>query len=64
MDKIKIHKTNSRPVGKSGGCVWISKEVNDALDSLARETGIAKQRITDHLLKKALEAVEVVDGEL
>lgn len=64
MDKIKIHKTNSRPVGKSGGSVWISKEVNDALDSLARETGIAKQRITDHLLKKALEVVEVVDGEL
>lgn len=63
MDKIRIHKITSKPVGKSGGCIWVSKEVNDALDSLADETGIAKQRITDYLLKKALAVVEVVDDE-
>ena len=64
MEKIKIHKTNSKPIGKGGGCIWVSKEVNDALDNLADETGIAKQRITDHLMKKALAVVEVVDDEL
>lgn len=40
MEKIKIHKTNSKPIGKGGGCIWVSKEVNDALDNLADETGI------------------------
>ena len=64
MEKIIIHKTNSKPVGKAGGSVWISKEVNDRLDSLADETGIAKQRITDFLLRKALEVVEVAESEI
>ena len=64
MEKIIIHKINSKPVGKTGGSVWLSKEVNDRLDSLADETGIAKQRITDFLLKKALEVVEVSESEL
>lgn len=64
MEKIKIHKTNSKPVGKGGGSIWVSKEVNDALENLSDETGIAKQRITDYLLKKALAVVEVVENEL
>lgn len=64
MEKIRIHKTNSKPIGKAGGSVWVSKEVNDRLDALADETGIAKQRITDFLLKHALAVVEVVEDEL
>ena len=64
MEKIKIHRTNSKPIGKGGGCIWVSKEVNDTLDNLADETGIAKQRITDYLLKQALAVVEVVEDEL
>lgn len=64
MEKIRIHKTNSKPIGKAGGSVWVSKEVNDRLDGLADETGIAKQRITDYLLKQALAVVEVVEDEL
>lgn len=64
MEKIRIHKTNSKSIGKDGGCVWVSKEVNDRLDCLADETGIAKQRITDYLLKQALAVVEVVEDEL
>lgn len=64
MEKIIIHKINSKPVGKDGSSVWLSKEVNDRLDGLADETGIAKQRITDFLLKKALEVVEVAESEL
>ena len=49
MDKIVLHKMNSKPVGKAGGSVWLSVAVNDRLDALADETGIAKQRITDYL---------------
>lgn len=64
MEKIIIHKMNSKPVGKAGGSVWVSKEVNDTLDALADETGIAKQRITDFLLRKALEVTEVAESEL
>lgn len=44
--------------------MWVSKEVSEQLDSIALETGIAKQRVTDFLLKKALEAVVVADSEI
>ena len=64
MEKIVIHKIHNKPIGKTGGSVWISKEVSDRLDELCDETGIAKQRITDFLLKKALKNVVVCDDEL
>lgn len=64
MDKIIIHKIHNKPIGKAGGSVLVSKEVSEQLDSIALETGIAKQRVTDFLLKKALEAVVVADSEI
>lgn len=64
MDKIILHKMNSKPIGKGGGCIYVSVEINDQLDALADETGIAKQRITDHLLRKALEVTVVEESEL
>lgn len=64
MDKIIILKIHNKPIGKAGGSVWVSKEVSEQLDSIALETGIAKQRVTDFLLKKALEAVVVADSEI
>ena len=64
METIRIAKTNTKPVGKGGGTIWVSKEVNDELDRLADETGIAKQRITDCILKKALEAVELIECDI
>lgn len=64
MNKIVIHKTTGRPIGKAGGSIWISKEVNDRLEALSDETGIAKQRITDYLLRKALEVTVVEDSEI
>ena len=64
MDKIIIHKIHNKPIGKAGGSVWISKEVSEQLDNIALETGIANQRITDCLLKKALELEEIADREL
>lgn len=56
MDKIVIQKTTGNPIGKTGGSIWVSKDVNDRLESISDETGIAKQKITDFLLRKALEA--------
>lgn len=64
MDKIIIHKQNGKPVGKDGGCIWVSKEVNDRLDSICDDTGIAKQRMADFLLRKALDAVVIEVDEL
>ena len=64
MQKIIINKIHNKPIGKAGGSVWVSKEVSEQLDSIALETGIAKQRVTDFLLKKALEAVVVADSEI
>nr|DAW34859.1 MAG TPA: hypothetical protein [Caudoviricetes sp.] len=64
MDKIIIHKIHNKPIGKAGGSVCVSKEVSEQLDSIALETGIAKQRVTEFLLKKALEAVVVADSEI
>lgn len=60
MEKIIFHKVNSKPAGKTGGNVWVSKEVNDQLETLESETGITKQRIADLLLRKALEVVEIL----
>jgi hypothetical protein len=64
VDTIKIAKTNTKPIGKAGSAIWVSKEVNDELDQLADETGIAKQRIVDCLLKKALSCVEVIESDI
>lgn len=64
MEKIIIYKQKGKPVGKDGSCVWISKEVSDKIDAICDETGIAKQRITDFLLRKALECVELAESEI
>lgn len=64
MDKIILHKSTGKAIGKAGGTVWLSKEVNDRLDALADETGIVKQRITDLLLRRALEVTVVQEHEL
>lgn len=64
MDKIVIYKQKGKPVGKDGSCVWISRDVSDKIDSICDETGIAKQRITDYLLRKALAYVEIAESEI
>lgn len=64
MENIIIQKQFSKPVRSDSVTCWISKEVSDKLDELSNETGISKQRITDLLLKKALEAVEVIDCDI
>ena len=64
MDKIVIQKQFTKPVRSESIQCWISKDVSEQLDKLSNETGISKQRITDLLLKKAIEAVEVVECEI
>ena len=64
MEKIVIQKQFTKPVRNDSIQCWISKDVSERLDSVSNETGISKQRITDLLLKKALEAVEIVESEI
>lgn len=64
MDKIKIQKQFTKPNRSESIQCWVSKDVSERLDTISNETGISKQRITDLLLKKALEAVEIVECEV
>ena len=63
MNTIRIHsrKTELPPLERwNGRSAWISAEVDEAIDKLSIKTGLPKSRITNYLLQKALEAVEVI----
>lgn len=64
MEKIKIQKHFTKPNRSESIQCWVSKDVSERLDEISNETGISKQRITDFLLKKVLDAVEVVESEI
>lgn len=64
MNEIRIQKQFTKPVRSESIQCWISKDVSEQLDKISNETGISKQRITDLLLKKAIEAVEIVECEV
>lgn len=64
VEKIIIQKQFTKPVRSESVQCWISKEVSDMCDKISNETGVSKQRIMDLLLKKAIEAVEVVECEI
>ena len=64
MEKIIIQKQFTKPVRSESIQCWVSKDVSEQLDKVSNDTGISKQRIIDLLLKKALEAVEIVDCEI
>lgn len=64
MEKIIIQKQFTKPVRSESIQCWVSKDVSEQLDKVSNDTGISKQRIMDLLLKKALEAVEIVDCEI
>ena len=63
MEKITIHK-NQCPKREESVTVLVSKDISEQLDKLSNETGYSKQRITDLLLKKAIESVEIVDCDI
>lgn len=64
MEKIIIQKQFTKPVRSESMPCWISRDISEQLDKISNETGISKQRITDLLLKKAIESVEVVECEI
>ena len=64
MEKILIQKMFTKPVRAESIQCWISKDVSERLDKVSNETGLSKQRIMDFLLKKALDAVEIVESEI
>ena len=64
MEKIIIQKQFTKPVRSESIQCWVSKDVSEQLDKVSNDTGISKQRIMDLLLKKALEAVEIVECEI
>lgn len=64
MNKILIQKQFTKPVRSESVQAWISKDVSEELDKISNDTGVSKQRITDLLLRKALEVVEIVDCEI
>jgi hypothetical protein len=64
MDKIIIQKQFTKPVRSESVQCWVSKDVSDKVDKISNETGVSKQRIMDLLLKKAMEAVEIVECEI
>lgn len=64
MEKITIQKQFTKPNRCESIQCWISRDVSERLDTISNETGISKQRITDLLLKKALDAVEIVECEV
>jgi hypothetical protein len=64
MDKITIPKQFTKPIREESVTCWISKDVSESLDKISNETGISKQRIADLLLKKAIEAVEIIECEV
>lgn len=59
MEKITINRKRER-AEQFGSCVWISNEVHAELDAVCNETGLSKRALTDMLLKRALEAIEIV----
>lgn len=64
MDKIIIQKQFTKPDRKESVQCWVSRDISDKLDSISNDTGVSKQRVIDLLLKKAIEAVEIVEPEI
>lgn len=64
MEKIIIQKQFTKPDRSESIQCWISKDISEKLDQISNETGISKQRITDLLLRKACQSVEIIDCEV
>jgi|GEM_PF-6790429 len=64
MEKIIIQKQFTKPVRSESIQCWVSKDISEQLDNISNNTGISKQRIMDLLLKKALDAVEIIECEI
>lgn len=63
MESIIIPKQSGANIRKDGVMVRIAPDVNEKLDALSEETNIAKTRLIDVLLRKAIEVVQVVESD-
>lgn len=64
MEKIIIQKQFTKPDRKESVACWISRDISEKCDQISNETGMSKQRIMDFLLKKAIEALVIVEPEV
>ena len=64
MAKIIIRKQVIKSNRKESVPCWIAKDVSAMLDSICEETGLSKQCVTDYILRKACEIVEIVDCDM
>ena len=64
MEKIIIQKQFTKPNRSESIQCWVSKDISERLDELSNDTGLSKQRITDFLLRKALDCVVVTESEI
>jgi hypothetical protein len=61
MEKILLQKQYEKSSRNERVVIWISRDVRDSLSEICEETGITQQCLADLLLRKAINAVEVVD---
>lgn len=61
MEAIRIPKQMPKSNYSARVNCWISKGISQELDSICEETGLTKQTLTDMLLRKALDVVEIVE---
>lgn len=64
MEKIVILKDKANFIRRDGVQVRVAADVNERLDMLSDETGLAKTKVLDVILRKALEAVEIIEVEV
>lgn len=64
MEKIVILKDKANFIRRDGFQVRVAADVNERLDMLSDETGLAKTKVLDVILRKALEAVEIIEVEV
>lgn len=64
MEKIVILKDKANFIRMDGVQVRVASDVNERLESISNETGLAKTKVLDVILRKALEAVEIIEVEV
>lgn len=64
MEKIIIQKQTEKQLSSDTVHCVISRDVSERIDDISDATGISKRRIMDLLLRKAAEAVEIVEPEV
>jgi hypothetical protein len=64
MEKIVILKDKANFIRRDGVQVRVAPDVNEALESIRDETGLAKTKVLDVILRKALVAAEIIECEV